>query len=332
MLQASDQPLADRYDLVMFDLDGVIYIDGHAIDGAPEAVAALRASGDAVAFVTNNASRTPAKVAERMTTMGIPTEASDVVTSAQAAARLLRDQYGDAARIWVLGAGGLREAVASEGLEVVDGDGDPVALVTGYGPDVKWAEIMRAAVAVRGGLGWVASNSDLTIPTGYGVAPGHGVQVRMLADFTGVTPQIAGKPEGPLLRETIERVGGERPLMVGDRLDTDIEGAQRSGLDSLLVLTGVTGLTELVAAEPHRRPTYLSSRLHGLAHPQPATTRDGDRWRCGGCSAEIQDGRLTVEGDGDPDDWWRAAASAAWAHLDQTGQVADTSETVPPRV
>ena len=143
-------------------------------------------------------------------------------------------------------------------------------MVTGYGPDLPWRDIMRAAVRIRDGLPWVASNTDYTIPTPYGVAPGHGVLVEMLGRFTGVSPDVAGKPARPLLDETVRRVGGERPLMVGDRLDTDIEGANGLGLDSLLVLTGVSTLDDLVAAPAERVPTFVALSLDALNAPQAA--------------------------------------------------------------
>ena len=175
-----------------------------------------------------------------------------------------------------LGAAGLREALTAAGLEPVGvDDADAVSLVTGYGPDVVWRDVMRAAVRVRDGLPWVASNTDGTIPTAFGIAPGHGVMVRMLSDFTDVSPVVAGKPERPLFDETIARTGARRPLMVGDRLDTDIEGATHAGIDSLLVMTGVTGLPDLVAAAPRLRPTYLAADLRGLLAPHAAPTVDG---------------------------------------------------------
>ena len=162
--------------------------------------------------------------------------------------------------------------------------------MTGYGPDVRWRDIMRAAVRVRDGLWWVASNSDLTIPTAFGVAPGHGVLVETLRRFSGVEPVVAGKPSRPLLDETVRRVGGDRPLMVGDRLDTDIEGAVNAGIDSLLVLTGVTGLPELVAARPGERPTYLSVDLGGLSAAHPEVALHEGTATCGGWTAGCRRG------------------------------------------
>ncbi|MEZ5191393.1 MAG: HAD hydrolase-like protein [Nocardioides sp.] len=204
------------------------------------------------------------------------------------------------------------------------------AVVTGYGPDVLWRDIMRAAVLIRDGLWWVASNGDMTLPTAFGLAPGHGVLVRMLEQFAQVSPQTAGKPHRPLLDETVRRLGGQRPLMVGDRLDTDILGAHRAELDSLLVLTGVTGLAELVAATPGLRPTYVASDLTGLLHAQPAPELDDGSASCGGWRARVRDGRLEVDGDGLADDWWRVAAVASWQHLDEHGTPADIGRADPP--
>lgn len=326
MLLTSTVPLTSAYDLAMLDLDGVVYIGADAVPGAAGAIGEARGAGMRVAFITNNASRPPEVVAEHLVELGVEATVDDVVTSAQAAARLAREAWGEGARVVCLGAAGLEAALLEAGLVAVRATDDAAGVVTGYGPDVPWRAIMRTAVRVRDGLPWIASNTDLTIPTAFGTAPGHGVLVEMLARFTGVTPVVAGKPALPLLDETVRRVGGERPLMVGDRLDTDIEGARNAGLDSLLVLTGVTGLAELVAARPGLRPAYLSGDLRGLAHPHDAPERHGEHWVLGGWQARVAEGALEVRsgaGDRQPDDAWRVAAAAAWAHLDESGAVAD---------
>lgn len=330
MLGRSDRPLCQSYDLAMLDLDGVVYIGGDAIPGAARHLAAVRRAGMRLAFITNNAARPPERVAEHLTALGIEATAEDVVTSAQAAARLLAERFGAGARIVCLGADGLERALRDAGLRPVGPEEDAVAVATGYGPEVPWSSVMRVAVRVRDGLPWVASNTDRTIPTAYGVAPGHGVQVAMLREFTGVEPVVAGKPERPLLDETIRRVGGERPLMVGDRLDTDIEGARRIGIDSLLVLTGVTGLAELVTAPQALRPTYVARDLAGLleAPDQPVEIADGQR--LGGWSATVSDGALRTTGGGSPDDWWRLVAAVAWRHLDEVGVPVDLAGVRPP--
>lgn len=340
MLQESVEPLAHRYDLVMFDLDGVVYIGGEAVPGVASAIGDLRRVGAQVAFVTNNASRRAATVAEHLVDLGVPARPEDVVTSAQAAAHLLVERYGAGARVVVLGADGLIHAVAEAGLEPVLDPADPdvVAVVTGYGPDVVWKDLMRVAVRIRDGLPWVASNTDLTFPAAFGVAPGHGTQVEMLRRFAGRDPVVAGKPSRPLLEETIRRVRGTRPLMVGDRLDTDIEGAHVTGVDALLVLTGVSGLAEVVTATPHERPHYLSSTLAGLFEPHPApqvTVGAGTDVRVeasvrGWHAVVDPDGRVRVEGGGAVDDWWRAVAAGAWTHHDHTGRPARPDGLVPP--
>ncbi|WP_344048201.1 HAD-IIA family hydrolase [Nocardioides panacihumi] len=331
MLGASEKPLCEVYDLLMLDLDGVVYVGGHAVPGAPRHLEDVRRRGHRLAFITNNASRPPKAVAEHLTELGVPADARDVVTSAQAAARLLHDRLGAGVPVVALGAEGLVEALAAEGLVPVGVEDDAEALVTGYGPDVVWRDVMRAAVRVRDGLWWVASNSDMTIPTVYGTAPGHGVMVEMLRRFTDVEPDIAGKPARPLLDETVRRVGGTRPLMVGDRLDTDIAGGHTAGIDSLLVLTGITGLEELATATEELRPTYISADLGGLLVPQPAVdVRDG-RCAVGGWEAVARADGITVTGQGAVDDWWRAVASAAWGWLDTTGSPADVSRLSVPR-
>ncbi|MDN4161852.1 HAD-IIA family hydrolase [Nocardioides abyssi] len=332
MLQPSTTALSQVHDLAMLDLDGVVYVGGDAVPGAPAHLEAARGAGQRLAFITNNASRPPSTVAEHLTRIGVPAAAEDVVTSAQAAARLLADRLKPGAPVVLLGAAGLEEAVRAAGLTPVGVEDDAEALVTGYGPDVLWREIMQAAVRVRDGLWWVASNTDLSIPTSYGTAPGHGVLVETVRRFAEVHPVVAGKPERPLLDETVRRVGGERPLMVGDRLDTDIAGARAAGIASLLVLTGVTGLAELVAAAPEERPTYLAPDLAGLLQPHPevdATDGDG-RCEVGGWRAGVVEGRLAVEGAGEVADWWRAVAVAGWAHLDAAGEAADTGGLRPP--
>lgn len=323
MLASSDGPLEQVHDLVMLDLDGVVYVSGEPVPGAPEHLARARRAGARCAYVTNNASRPPAVVVDQLRGFGLELDEDDVVTSAQAAAAVLREEHGDGAAVLVCGGEGLWQAVREAGLaaRAVEDDGAaPVALVTGYGPDVAWHEVMRAAVLVRDGLPWVASNTDMSIPTAYGTAPGHGVLVDLVRRFAGVEPVVAGKPAPPLLEQTVERVGGRRPLMVGDRLDTDIDGGIAVGVETLLVMTGVSGAAELVAAGPGERPTYVAADLGGLheTHRAPQQHDDGS-WHHGGWHATVEDGRVRVEGDGSDSAWWQVLAAAGWAHRDATG-------------
>ena len=330
MLEESTSPILEGHDLVMFDLDGVVYVGGHAIDGVAERIEQVRAAGVHVAFVTNNASRTPEQVAQKLLDVGVAAEGADVVTSAQAAARLLAEEHGKGARILLLGGEGLEVALAEAGLEPVTDPEGAVAVASGYGPDVRWRDIMRVSTLVRDGLPYVASNTDMTIPTPYGLAPGHGVLVKTITGFAGVEATVAGKPEKPLMEETVLRVGGDRPIMVGDRLDTDIEGAHAVGVPSLLVLTGVTWLEQLVAATPELRPTYISPTLQGLFESHRVPTEEDDSVRLEGWTATVEDGRLVVEGEGSDADWWRVAAVTGWRHLDAGGTPVDVSDTTPP--
>lgn len=329
MLSATRAPV-ETHDLAMLDLDGVVYIGGHAVPGASAALSAARTAGMRLAFVTNNASRTPRAVADHLVDLGVQAGPDDVVTSAQAAARVLLGRLGAGASVATMGAEGLRAALRAEGLVPVDVDATAAAIVTGYGPEVRWQEIMRAAVRIRDGLWWVASNTDLTIPTPYGEAPGNGVLVQTLATFSGVTPVVAGKPARPLLDETIRRVGGSRPLMVGDRLDTDIAGAIAVGVDSLLVMTGVTSVHELAQATPAERPTWISADLGGLLHEHPQASAEDGQCVVGGWRAEVVSGAVQVDGEGDTGSWWRAVAVACWAWLDSTGEPARVVHLRPP--
>ena len=325
MLGHSKDPLWDAYDVAMLDLDGVVYIGGGAVPGAPEDLAAARKAGMHLAYVTNNASRTPATVAEHLRELGIDVVDEDVVTSAQAAARLLAEQLPEGAAVFVIGGKGLEVALTEQGLRPVqDRDADPLAVVSGFHPDLLWSTVIEGAILVRSGLPWVASNTDMTVPTPHGPGPGNGALVDVVARFAERNPVVAGKPQRPLFEETLRRVGGERPLVVGDRLDTDIEGANATGYDSLLVMTGVTGLEQLVAARPELRPTYVAADLSGLGRPQASPEVDGDEASSAGWRARVRDGSLSVDGtgtgDGAVDAWWQVVATTAWRHLDTTGE------------
>ncbi|MFI9629833.1 HAD hydrolase-like protein [Streptomyces sp. NPDC052042] len=313
----SDAVLSEAYDTALLDLDGVVYAGGRAVAHAVDSLSAARDGGMHLAYVTNNALRTPAAVAEHLTGLGIPAEAADVITSAQAVARLMADQLAAGARVLVVGGEGLRVALRERGLVPVESaDDEPAAVAQGYGgPDMTWGRFAEAAYAIRRGVPWFASNTDLTIPSARGIAPGNGAAVEVVRIATGAEPQIAGKPLPPMHRETVLRTGARRPLVVGDRLDTDIEGAFNGGVDSLLVLTGVTDAARLLAAEPRHRPTYVDADLRGLLRPQPGVARTGERFDCGGWSASARGGDLVLEGDGDEAlDGLRALCGAAWSY------------------
>ena len=314
--EGSGQALSEAYDTALLDLDGVVYAGGNAIAHAVDSLATAREGGMHLAYVTNNALRTPDTVAEHLTELGIPTGADDVITSAQAVARLISEQVPAGSRVLVIGGEGLRVALRERGLEPVESaDDDPVAVAQGYGgPDMTWGRFAEAAYAIARGMPWFASNTDLTIPSARGIAPGNGAAVEVVRIATGAEPQVAGKPLPPMHRETVLRTGAKRPLVVGDRLDTDIEGAFNGGVDSLLVLTGVTDARQLVAAELRHRPTYVDADLRGLLTGQPEVTETAGGFGCGGWTAAVRGDELVLEGDGDALDGLRALCGAAWSH------------------
>ncbi|QLE71461.1 HAD family hydrolase [Streptomyces rectiverticillatus] len=326
----SERALSEAYDTALLDLDGVVYAGGEAIAYAVESLGAAREGGMHLAYVTNNAARTPETVAGHLTRLGVPAEASDVITSAQAVARLISEQLPAASRVLVIGAEGLRVALRERGLVPVESaDDDPAAVVQGYGgPDMPWSRLMEASYAVARGLPWFASNTDLTIPSGRGIAPGNGAAVEVVRIATGATPQVAGKPLPPMHRETVLRTGAERPLVVGDRLDTDIEGAHVGGVDSLLVLTGVTTAAQLVAARPEHRPTYVAEDLRGLLVPQPEVVPVEGGFRCGGWTASVGGDALVLEGDGDAMDGLRALCAVAWTAAGDRACELDSAKVV----
>jgi HAD superfamily hydrolase (TIGR01450 family) len=289
----SPEPLASRYDVALLDLDGVVYIGSDEVPGAASGLAAARERGMRLAFVTNNASRPPAAVAAHLAEMGVPATPAEVITSAQAAAHYLAERLPRGARVLVLGTTGLVEALTECGLvPVSSAEAGPDAVVQGYSPDADWRMLAEGAVAIRRGLPWVATNLDATVPSPRGPLPGNGSMVAALRQATGKTPVSTGKPDPTMHRETVERSGARRPLVVGDRLDTDIEGANAVGCASLLVLTGVTTATDLLAARRACRPRYVARDLGGLlaAHRAPVVGPDGVA--CGEWSVTVRGGRL----------------------------------------
>ncbi|WP_405646070.1 HAD hydrolase-like protein [Streptomyces uncialis] len=324
--EGSARALNEAYDTALLDLDGVVYAGGNAIAYAVASLETARDAGMRLAYVTNNALRTPDAVAAHLTELGIPTGAGEVITSAQAVARLISEEVPAGARVLVIGGEGLRVALRERGLTPVESaDDDPAAVVQGFGgAELPWGRFAEAAYAVARGVPWYASNTDLTIPSGRGIAPGNGAAVEVVRIATGAEPRVAGKPLPPMHRETILRTGARRPLVVGDRLDTDIEGAFNGDVDSLLVLTGVTDGAGLLAAPPQHRPTYVDADLRGLLTGQPEVVPGeapagvegaaGPAFRCGGWIAWAGPDRLEVaeQGSGKTLDGLRALCAAAW--------------------
>lgn len=302
--------LAQQHDCLLLDLDGTLF-RGHApTEGA---VAALEATDTRALFVTNNASRAAEDVAAHLRELGFTAEAADVVTSAQSAAKLLADHLPAGSAVLVVGTDALGDEIAAVGLRPVRlASEEPAAVVQGHSTETCWANLAEAALAIRAGALWVAANVDKTLPTERGLLPGNGAMVAALRTATEAEPQVAGKPAPTLMSDALARGDFHAPLVVGDRLDTDIAGANAADLPSLMVLTGVSTAVEAVHARPEEQPTYIAADLRGLhADAQTLLVTDHPAWR-----VSTDDSAVTVTATGaDPGDDLsvvRATARAVW--------------------
>lgn len=314
-LRGCRQQLSLAFDTALIDLDGVVYVGPAPVAHAPAALAAARSRGMRLAYVTNNAARSPQEITIHLRKLGVAAHVDDVITSSLAAAGLLATVIPAGSLVLVVGGPGLHEALRDRGFAVTEYDDPAVAaVVQGYGPHVSWALLAEAALALQRGVPWLATNLDATLPSPRGLLPGNGALVAALAASTGRQPVSVGKPERPLLDEAVRRTGARRPLVVGDRLDTDIESAAKASLDSLLVLTGVTDPRHLLTAPPQRRPAYISADLRGLNETHPAVRVDGSVASCRTNRAAREGNVITLSavGPSDPMDALRAAVALAW--------------------
>lgn len=306
--------LISAYDAVLSDLDGVVYAGPHAIPGAVESLQRLETVGVGLGYVTNNASRTPAQVAAHLRELGAPAEDHQVVSSSQAAGELLASMLPQGAHVLITGSAALAHEIELVGLKPVHSAAEnPVAVVQGFSPELDWKDLAEASYVVAAGAQWFATNTDMSIPQARGMAPGNGTLVAAVAAATGKQPLVAGKPEAPLFHAAAKRLSAERPLVVGDRLDTDILGGNRAGYATAAVLTGVDTTHSILSARTDERPTYLLANLQDLYEPYPRVMNDDGTYHCGAASATAGDGKVTVVGSEDDLDAWRAACAAWWA-------------------
>ncbi|QKJ19764.1 HAD-IIA family hydrolase [Microbacterium hominis] len=320
--QSSTPTPLDGVDVVLADLDGVVYAGAGPL---PHAVESLTGAGESrrLGYITNNASRTDASVAAHLSELGLQTAAEEVVTSPQAAMRLLATRVAPGSTILVVGGEGLVVEAEKSGYIVTrSADDAPAAVVQGFAPEVGWTHLAEAAFALKvpeeeGGIPWIATNTDWTIPQSRGVAPGNGTLVSAVHTAIGRLATVAGKPETPIFEEAVARFGASAPLFLGDRLDTDILGANRAGIPSALVLTGIDRPKHLLAAPAGSQPTYVLSDLRELHEPYPQTiVRDGVV-SVGGASVRIDGPDVTILAAGERQiDLLRAGAAAIW----QTGR------------
>lgn len=321
--------LITAYDAALFDLDGVVYLGPQAVPGAAEAIATLREQGVRVGFVTNNAARAPQTVADHLTELGVEARVEDVVTSAQAIARLMASELPEGAPVLVTGTRALREEIMAVGLAVVNSSADhPAAVVQGYDPEMTLPRLEDACHAIQNGARWYVSNTDSTRPTDKGLVPGAGALMGVVRTAVTAEPTIAGKPYAPLMEETIIRLGAQRPLFVGDRIDTDIMGAVGVGMDSLLVLTGAHGKRDLVDAPANGRPTHLGYDLAALQKPPRVVEfPDAHTAACNGASARVEGGEVALDQvpadrDGQLDALW-CVANLVWRTKADAGVALD---------
>lgn len=257
--------LIEPYSAILLDLDGTLYRGDRRIDGAPEAVNRIRASGRFPVFLTNNSSRSRDEIARKLQGMGIEATPDEVVSSAVATARTLAKRgivtaFGACGR-------GLVDEMRAAGIDVLEDDPDAAeVVVVGFDPETTYAKLRRACLLVQHGAVLVASNTDVAFPAQDGLWPGAGALLSVITQTTGVEAEVIGKPQAPLFETALQIAGGGNPLVVGDRIDTDIAGADALGWDSLLVLTGITSS---LAKDDRIRPTWVASDVMGLfAAPQ----------------------------------------------------------------
>ncbi|HET6824445.1 MAG TPA: HAD-IIA family hydrolase [Amnibacterium sp.] len=311
---AGTSPIAGA-DVLLLDLDGVVYRGRDVLPHAVDVLGRVTESGVTVGYITNNASRRPDTVAEQLRGYGLDVETDQIVTSPQAAVRLLADRLAPGARILVIGGDGLVSEVQAAGFEVVrSADDSPDAVVQGFATELGWSDLAEASFALADPERlWVATNTDWTIPVERGIAPGNGTLVSAVHAAVGRLPLVAGKPETPLFEAAVERFGAAHPFFVGDRLDTDIAGANAAGMPSALVLTGVDGPREVLAAPERARPPFLLADLRGLFEPYPEVRPAGGGFRSGDAVVRIDGRRIEVVAAGQPVDLLRAAARAVWS-------------------
>ena len=303
-----------NYDSLLLDLDGVVYEGAIAIEAAVSTINGFSAAGLPIGYVTNNSSRKPETIALQLEGFGISCEPQTVISSGQTGVELLAGKIAPGAKVLVVGGEGLRVRVIGAGFELVgSSDEKPAAVIQGFSPDVSWRDLAEAAYSIQNGAVWVATNSDWTIPQERGLAPGNGTLISAVHTAVGSLPDVAGKPEPAIFETAVRELDLSRPLFVGDRLDTDVLGANRAGIDSALVMTGVSTRKELLAAGADSRPKYILDTLADLKTPYHAPVATKRGYKCGKVSVELLGNKVLVV-DGDPRslDALKAATAVVW--------------------
>ena len=305
----------DQFETVLFDLDGVIYEGENAIVDSVESIASIRNLGIKVGYITNNSSRKPETIAQQLRGFGLELSEEEVISSAQAGVELLATMIPAGSKVLVVGGEGLRSKVLEAGFDLVaSSDDSPAAVIQGFAPEVGWKDLAEASYSIQRGAKWVATNQDWTIPREKGLAPGNGTLVSAVHTAVGQLPLVAGKPERAIFETAMREFQAENAIYVGDRLDTDVVGANKAGLGSALVMTGVTTRKELLAARSDSRPKYILGTLKDLLSPyrEPVKTKRG--YKLGDSEVELL-GEKVVVSFGDPKslDALKAACLTIWS-------------------
>ncbi len=289
-----------QYDVVLSDLDGVVFEGSHPIAGAAETLNSFSAAGIPVGYVTNNSSRRPEAIAEQLAGFGVHCAPEDIIGSGKTAVELLSTLIAPGSKVLVVGGDGLRARVIEGGFELaVSSDDLPAAVVQGFAPDVAWRNLAEAAYSIQQGAKWVATNSDWTLPQEKGLAPGNGTLVSAVHTAVGQLPLVAGKPEPAIYQTAVNHFSAKDALFIGDRIDTDIVGANRAGLDSVLVLTGVSTRREVLGINAAGRPTYIVANLQELLKPYDAPKKTKRGYACKDAEVELLGNKVLVT-HGDP--------------------------------
>jgi len=302
------------YDTLLADLDGVVYEGKHAIVDAVSSINELVSSGIPVGYVTNNSSRKPETIADQLNGFGLSVSPADVIGSALTGAELLSTLIPKSSKVLVVGGEGLRSRIEEFGFQVVESaDDNPAGVIQGFAPDVAWKHLAEAAFAIQKGAKWVATNSDWTLPQDRGLAPGNGTLVSAVHTAVGQLPVVAGKPEPAIFHTATKHFASSNALFVGDRIDTDIVGANRAGIDSALVLTGVSTRKELLGIDSSGRPKYILQTLADLLRPYEPPVEIKRGFSCLGAEVELLGNKVLVT-HGDPKSIGalRAACAVIW--------------------
>lgn len=318
VLANTDSPLREVFGALFLDIDGVVHRSGVGINTASDQLVQARDRGVVRRFLTNNASRTPDAVAAILNGFGLEVVPADIVTSAQAIAQQMATDLPSGALVFIVGGEGLENALLGSGLRPTRDSSDQIAaVVQGHSPDTSWRELAAATQLVSAGAKWYASNTDATIPLANGIGPGNGAFVELVRNIVGIEPIVAGKPQTPLFDLARQSLTGQQPLMIGDRLDTDIEGANRARIASLWVATGVHNLADVARARVEQRPQFVAADLTALERTQKSVNIAGPRATCGRAVAELRGNDIHLVSRGqNPEDDYRAVLTLAWDILD----------------